>query len=96
MRCSSPTSWSRTPSGIPARPSRSGLAVSVRGGTVRVTVTDAGDGFDPMAEPAATRGTGAGGWGLALVASLASRWGVDRVDDHTEVWFEIDGAPLGT
>jgi serine/threonine-protein kinase RsbW len=72
------------------------LSVTVRDGSVRVTVTDAGQGFDPTAEPAATRSTGVGGWGLELVASLASRWGVDRVDGHTAVWFEIDGTPAGT
>jgi anti-sigma regulatory factor (Ser/Thr protein kinase) len=67
------------------------LSVTVRDTTVRVTVTDAGEGFDPMTEPAATRSAGVGGWGLELVASLAARWGVDRDDDHTTVWFEIDG-----
>lgn len=72
------------------------LSVSVRDGTVRVTVTDAGEGFDPVAEPAATRSAGVGGWGLELVASLSSRWGVDREDEHTTVWFEIDGVGAGT
>src|SRR5262245_21348732 len=34
------------------------LSVTVWDATVRVTVTDAGEGFDPMAEPAATRSAG--------------------------------------
>jgi transcriptional regulator with XRE-family HTH domain/anti-sigma regulatory factor (Ser/Thr protein kinase) len=31
-----------------------------------------------------------GGWGLALVAALAPRWGVDRRDDGKTVWLEFD------
>ena len=30
----------------------------------------------------------AGGLGLYLTEQLADRWGVDRVDDGTRVWFE--------
>jgi transcriptional regulator with XRE-family HTH domain/anti-sigma regulatory factor (Ser/Thr protein kinase) len=31
-----------------------------------------------------------GGWGLALVAALAPRWGVERRDDGKTVWIEFD------
>lgn len=57
-------------------------------GTVRVEVTDHGDGFvpaprtRPLEEP--------GGYGLFLVGSLADRWGVET-DDCTTVWFELNG-----
>jgi anti-sigma regulatory factor (Ser/Thr protein kinase) len=55
---------------------------------VRAEVVDAGRGFDaPQPRPAA--GT-ASGWGLFLVEHLADRWGVERLDGRTRVWFEID------
>src|SRR5205823_10647227 len=49
---------------------------------------DAGPGFAPerLASPSLDR---AGGWGLALVAALARRWGVEA-GVLTSVWFEID------
>lgn len=58
---------------------------------VRAIVVDPGSGFlppdrdldAPVEEPTE------GGYGLALVARLASRWGVDR-DGGTRVWFELD------
>jgi transcriptional regulator with XRE-family HTH domain len=34
-----------------------------------------------------------GGWGLTLVAALATRWGVERGDDRKTVWVEIALAP---
>ena len=37
------------------------------------------------------RGRARGGWGLELVASLASRWGVESDGTGTMVWFEMDG-----
>jgi anti-sigma regulatory factor (Ser/Thr protein kinase) len=64
-----------------------GLAVSMSDGAVRVEVTDAGRGFAPAPRTAAW--TEAGGWGLHLVDSIASRWGVDR-GPSVRVWFEID------
>ena len=63
------------------------LAVMAIGGTVRVEVSDTGNGFKPSArsddlhEP--------GGWGLHLVEELADRWGVET-GRRTRVWFEID------
>ena len=64
------------------------VAVQATPAVLRVEITDAGGGFDParLKPPSTERG---GGWGLAIVASLAHRWGVDH-DEGTTVWFEID------
>jgi anti-sigma regulatory factor (Ser/Thr protein kinase) len=71
------------------RPSDSvAVHVTVAPGRVRAEVVDPGPGFEPPA-----RGPSAGassGWGLFLVDRVADRWGVDRTDGHTRVWFEID------
>jgi anti-sigma regulatory factor (Ser/Thr protein kinase) len=55
---------------------------------LRVIVIDAGPGFDParVREPSTVHG---GGWGLRVVDSLVSRWGVET-GALTSVWFEID------
>ena len=50
----------------------------------RVEVRDPGRGFDPD-----VRHDG-GGFGLRLLDMLAARWGVDRDDGGTRVWFEVD------
>src|SRR5919202_1325081 len=73
-------------SGSPAG-SRIHLGMSVSHGTVRAEVADDGRGFEPS--PRSAPWTQAGGWGLHLVDSLASRWGVDR-GGSVRVWFEID------
>jgi PAS domain S-box-containing protein len=65
-----------------------GLTLLIRHGVVRVEVSDPGPGFDAAVrerEPDAT-----GGWGLHLVDSIATRWGVDR-GARTRVWFELGG-----
>ena len=49
----------------------------------RVEVADQGDGFDPEAVQTE-------GFGLRLLAKLASRWGVDCNERGCKVWFEID------
>jgi len=49
----------------------------------RVEVADQGDGFDP--DSVHTEG-----FGLRLLAKLASRWGVDCNDRGCKVWFEVD------
>jgi anti-sigma regulatory factor (Ser/Thr protein kinase) len=54
------------------------------GGSLRVTVTDSGRGFDP---PAASGGDESG-WGLFIVDRLSDRWGVER-GQQTRVWFEM-------
>jgi anti-sigma regulatory factor (Ser/Thr protein kinase) len=52
---------------------------------VRITVTDAGEGFTPVPrKPGVTQG----GYGLYLVHKTAESWGVDRVGG-TRVWFEL-------
>jgi len=53
---------------------------------VRVAICDSGGRLPAMAvwDP-----TTMGGWGLAMVDSVASRWGIEA-DDTTTVWFEID------
>jgi anti-sigma regulatory factor (Ser/Thr protein kinase) len=55
---------------------------------MRVEVTDEGEGFDPsrLPKPSSDR---TGGWGLAIVAAVAHRWGIDH-ERGTTVWFEID------
>ena len=49
----------------------------------RVEVADQGHGFDP--EEVRSEG-----FGLRLLAKLASRWGVDCTDRGCRVWFEVD------
>jgi len=65
------------------------VRVSVMDTHVRVTVVDAGPGFERPEDP----GPGVdGGWGLFLVDRLADRWGTDG-DGSTSVWFELDRLP---
>jgi anti-sigma regulatory factor (Ser/Thr protein kinase) len=62
-----------------------GLVAGVVDDVVRVTVTDAGDGFVPgERDPERIDG----GYGLYLVAKAASSWGVDA-GPPTSVWFEM-------
>jgi two-component sensor histidine kinase len=49
----------------------------------RVEVADQGEGFDP--DTVETEG-----FGLRLLAKLASRWGCDCTDRGCKVWFEVD------
>jgi len=56
---------------------------TVADGAVRIQVADAGPGFDPDA-------VRTDGYGLKLLASLASRWGVDNGERGCRVWFEVD------
>jgi two-component sensor histidine kinase len=49
----------------------------------RIEVADQGDGFDP--ETVETEG-----FGLRLLAKLASRWGCECTDRGCKVWFEVD------
>jgi anti-sigma regulatory factor (Ser/Thr protein kinase) len=53
---------------------------------LRVEVVDQGVGFVPVARDRSA--TEVGGWGLHLVQTLSSRWGV--YEGSTHVWFEID------
>jgi PAS domain S-box-containing protein len=61
------------------------LALQVDDARARFEVHDAGEQTPARREP---RG-GEGGYGLNLVATLASRWGADA---ETGVWFELDRA----
>ena len=54
---------------------------------IRVEVVDRGEGFVPR--PRADSEDRASGWGLNILAKVASRWGVEN-DDGARVWFEID------
>jgi len=67
------------------------LRVDIEEGHVRVEVADQGPGFDPeRAEASAVELEGLpGGWGLRLVEQVATRWGVDRDDRESRVWFEL-------
>jgi anti-sigma regulatory factor (Ser/Thr protein kinase) len=49
----------------------------------RVEVADQGEGFDPETVQSE-------GFGLRLLAKLASRWGCDCTDRGCKVWFEVD------
>lgn len=62
-----------------------GLLASFGERTIRVTVTDAGEGFIPRPrDPARTHD----GYGLYLLEKVADRWGVESRGD-TKVWFEL-------
>ncbi len=64
------------------------LRIVVGPKTVRTEIADPGPGFlPPPSDPVAGAPSG---WGLFLVERLADRWGVDRRDGHTRVWFELD------
>jgi anti-sigma regulatory factor (Ser/Thr protein kinase) len=62
-----------------------GLTAAVTDDAVRVTVTDAGDGFTPgRRDPDRADG----GYGLYLLEKAASGWGVAG-EGATRVWFEV-------
>ena len=60
------------------------LAARLAPDFVRVEIRDGGPGFDPDVRH------GADGFGLRMVDTLASRWGVDADRGGTRVWFEVD------
>jgi anti-sigma regulatory factor (Ser/Thr protein kinase) len=53
-----------------------------------VEVIDEGQGFEPELPEPDVDGSGAGRWGLSIVAAESSRWGIGRGTTH--VWFELD------
>ena len=61
------------------------VAVSLVGDTVQVVVSDGGRGFTPPPREPHTRG----GYGLFLLDSEATRWGI-RHDPSTQVWFDLN------
>jgi anti-sigma regulatory factor (Ser/Thr protein kinase) len=64
------------------------LDVEIYANSVRVLVSDRGEGFVPDEHPQPHTDR-PGGWGLCLVDTLSDRWGVMR-DGLTSVWFEMD------
>jgi anti-sigma regulatory factor (Ser/Thr protein kinase) len=60
------------------------LAARLTDDFARIEVRDGGPGFDPDIRH------GAPGYGLRMLDMVASRWGVDRGDAGTRVWFEVD------
>ena len=64
------------------------LVVNHASGVLRVKVHEPGRGFE--VKPLPDDPLRSAGWGLALVAQLADRWGVDLAPG-TRVWFEMDG-----
>jgi anti-sigma regulatory factor (Ser/Thr protein kinase) len=65
------------------------LFVAEKDGALHVEVVDRGPGFQPSGrEPGQDPGSG---WGLHILARLATRWGVER-EDGARVWFELDGS----
>jgi anti-sigma regulatory factor (Ser/Thr protein kinase) len=61
------------------------IAAKVSKDTIRIAVTDGGEGFTPgERDPARVDG----GYGLYLLEKTASRWGVDP-SPPTSVWFEL-------
>jgi anti-sigma regulatory factor (Ser/Thr protein kinase) len=57
-------------------------------GPVRVEVVDHGPGFERLTQ-APSEGPHASGWGLYLLESIASTWGVEQGSEGTIVWFEL-------
>ena len=64
--------------------SRIVLAARLHPNHARIEVRDGGPGFDPDVRHDTS------GFGLRMLDALASRWGVDRDDSGTRVWFEVD------
>lgn len=64
-----------------------GLDVRLEDGLLRCTVSDSGRGFEKpdVVRPHQDR---AGGFGLVILESVSSTWGVER-DDLFRVWFEV-------
>ena len=67
------------------------LDVSIREGSLRVTVSGPAANFDP-AQPSADSEDGLG---LYIVDRLSSRWGIER-GSNALVWFEMGAVPRGS
>jgi anti-sigma regulatory factor (Ser/Thr protein kinase) len=63
------------------------LEMTSEKGRVWISVHDSGPGFSP-----APHANGEGGFGLAIVAQVATEWGVDRAPDGCTVWCTVDAA----
>jgi serine phosphatase RsbU (regulator of sigma subunit) len=64
------------------------LRAAVMPGSLRVEVRDRGPGFE--ARPSPPTSERESGWGLVLVDRMSDRWGVERGDAGSCVWFEVD------
>ena len=71
---------------------RISLLATADGETIRVAVTDGGEGFTPRPRDPARLGDG---YGLFLLDKAASNWGVET-DEGTTVWFELPRRPAGS
>jgi len=69
----------------PSRPSNVGLLISVERRVLRVEVSDGSPHAATLKAPSED-----GGFGLAFVAEMASRWGSARDDRVNVTWFELD------
>jgi anti-sigma regulatory factor (Ser/Thr protein kinase) len=66
------------------------LTTAITDEVIRVTVTDAGEGFTPRPrDPGRTHD----GYGLYLLEKVATRWGVE-CRGETKVWFELARSPV--
>jgi anti-sigma regulatory factor (Ser/Thr protein kinase) len=68
------------------------LAASVSDAAVRISVTDAGEGFTPRPRDPERLGDG---YGLFLLERAATSWGVE-LQSGTTVWFELAREPTAT
>jgi transcriptional regulator with XRE-family HTH domain/anti-sigma regulatory factor (Ser/Thr protein kinase) len=67
-----------------------GVLIDVARERLRVDVTDTARAAPEMTAPSES-----GGYGLALVDELATRWNTDRAKRGNATWFEIDLLPPG-
>jgi anti-sigma regulatory factor (Ser/Thr protein kinase) len=65
------------------------LVVAHRDGHLRIEVLDHGPGF--AFRPRVPGQDPGSGWGLHMLSTIASRWGVET-DAGARVWFELDDA----
>ena len=65
------------------------LRIAFDEGHLRVEVRDHGPGF--AFRPRAPGQDPGSGWGLHMLSTIASRWGVET-DAGARVWFELEGA----
>jgi anti-sigma regulatory factor (Ser/Thr protein kinase) len=68
------------------------IRIELQDDMVTVFVTDPVERFGSSQTPA-PRLPRSGGLGLMLLDQLSTRWGVERVDEGTRVWFRLNQAP---
>jgi anti-sigma regulatory factor (Ser/Thr protein kinase) len=62
-------------------------------GFCQAEVWDGGMGFEAPTGRMVIPQDAEAGYGLVILAGLASRWAVERVGEHTRVWFELQDTP---